>query len=260
MPPCATVWPKSEDDRATLPPAEQELWTAFDVEEDMRMRGWVAFAGIGIAASALSGCGSNPAGVGGVDADCALLVRYQGQTYFGRGVQVAPREGRLIGTGVLPGCDDGDGAEPDEEIRLAEIEGVPPEIALAWHGQGDTVFVLEGVDQLPSEVRRLTRVPQCDSRDEPIELAGPWLGILGADGHTELDLAPPYDVHVFVQETTSPRYERAFLTIRVPEELGRPLTRDDIHSSLWESGTIEFTTGCDNGRYVALRVAAYPPS
>ena len=83
---------------------------------------------------------------------------------------------------------------------------------------------------------------------------------LGADGHTELDLAPPYDVHIFVQETTSPRYERAFLTIRVPEELGRPLTRDDIHSSLWEGGTIEFTAGCNNGRYVALRVVAYPPS
>ena len=40
----------------------------------------------------------------------------------------------------------------------------------------------------------------------------------------------------------------------------RPLIRDDIHSSLWEGGTIEFTAGCNNGRYVALRVVAYPPS
>ncbi|MGH3093644.1 MAG: DUF6281 family protein [Gaiellaceae bacterium] len=213
----------------------------------------------GLAASALSGCGSNPPSVGGVDADCALLVRYQ-QTYVGYGVQVAPREGRLIGTGVLPGCDDGGGAGPDEEIELTEIEGVPPEIALAWHGQGGTVFVLEGVEQLPAEVTRLTRAPKCDSRDEPIELAGPWLGILGADGHTELDMTPPYDVDLFVRETTASRYERAFLKVRVPEELGRPLTRDDIRSSLWESGTLELTVGCSGGRYVATRVAAYPPS
>jgi hypothetical protein len=220
----------------------------------------MGFAVGGLVAFALSGCGNNTASVGGSDASCALVVRYQGQTYVGSGVQVAPREGRLIGTGVLPGCDDGDGPEPDQEIKLAEIEGVSPEIALAWHDQGDTVFVLEGVDQLPRELRRLRRAPQCDPRDEPIELAGPWLGILGADGHTELDMAPPYDVHIFVQETTAPRYERAFLTIRVPEELGRPLTRDDIRSSLWEAGTIEVTVGCNDGRYTATQVAAYPPS
>ena len=214
----------------------------------------------GLVVIALGGCGSNTASVGGSDADCALLVRYQGQTYVGQGVQVAPREGSLIGTGVLPGCVDGDGPEPDEEIELAEIEGVSPEIALAWHEHGGTVFVLEGVNELPRELRRLMRAPKCDPRDEPIELAGPWLGILGADGRTELDLVPPYDVDVFVGETTASRYERAFLTVRVPEQLGRPLTRSDIRSSLWEGGTIELTVGCNDGRYVAMRVAADPPS
>jgi Family of unknown function (DUF6281) len=224
------------------------------------VRGSIALAVGGLVAFALRGCGTNTASVRGSEAECALVVRYQGQTYVGWAAQVAPREGRLIGTGVLPGCDDGDGPEPDEEVDVAEIQGVSPEIALAWHGRGDTGFVPEGVTRLPPELKPLVRAPKCDPRDEPIELAGPWLGILGADGHTELDLVPPYDVDLFVRETNASHYERAFLTVRVPEELGRPLTRADIRGSLWEGGTIEFTVGCRDGRYMAMRVAAHPPS
>ena len=224
------------------------------------MRGWTRLVVGGFVAFSLGGCGTHtPSAGSGDEASCALVVRYNGHTYLGLGVRVAPREGRPLGTGVLPGCDDGGGQEPDDAIELAEIQGVSPQIALAWRGDEGTVFVLEGVDELPPELRRLMRAPKCDPRDEPIQLAGTWLGIVGADGRTELDLAPPYDVELFVRETTAPRYERAFLTVRVPEELGRPLTRDDVRSSLWEGGRIEATVGCNDGRYVAVRVAAYPP-
>jgi hypothetical protein len=213
---------------------------------------WLAFVG-GILAVALSGGGGNAASPEG-EGSCALIVRYQGQTYDGVGVEIAPREGRPVGTGMLPGCEEG---EPDQKIELAEIDGVPPQIALAWHGDPTGVFISQSVERLPPELRRLMRAPKCDPLDEPIDLAGPWLGIVGTDGRG--DPQPPYDLEVFVQETTTPRYERAFLTVLVPEHLGRPLTRSDIRSSLWEGGTIELSVGCQDGRYVADAASAHPP-
>lgn len=201
------------------------------------------------------GCAGNTSSAEG---DCARISAYEGRTYAGQGVRVAPREGDLIGKGVLLGCDDGGGRVPDEEIELAEIKGVLPKTAVAWHGDPSAVFVSESVDRLPPQLRQPLRAPKCDPRDEPIDLAGAWLGIVGTDGRG--DPEPPFGLELLVQETTTPRYERAFLTVRVPEELGRPLTRSDIRSSLWEGGTIDLTVRCEDGRYVAERVSAHPPT
>jgi len=237
----------------------------------MKVRTAIALGLCGLLALALFGCGesgsSGPTAgesksgaplVGA--ASCTLVVRYQGSLYEGWTVRVAPVEGGSVGTGVLPGCDDGGGPEPDEEIELAEIAGVSPEVALVWAGQTDTVLLREGIEQPPPEVAELLRAPTCDPRDEPIELSGPWLGMLGADGNTELDLAPPYDLDLFVEASSVPRYERAFLTVRVPASLGRPLTRADIESSLWEGGTISVRVGCgDQGTYLVEHVTADPP-
>jgi hypothetical protein len=157
---------------------------------------------------------------------------------------------------VLPACGD----EDDEEIELAEIEGVSPEVALSWPGRWDIVLVRRGVE-LPPQVERLRQAPICKPRDARVELSGPWDGILGVDGKTELDLDPPYDVYVIVDEASAPRYERAYLTVRVPPSLGRPITRDDIQTSLWEGGTIALRVRCSrDGGFVAEDVAAFPPA
>jgi hypothetical protein len=111
---------------------------------------------------------------------------------------------------------------------------------------------------LPAELRRLTEAPSCAAADEPILLAGPWLGIQDADGN-EVDLTSSYDVELFVERTSASRYERAFLTIRVPSGIEPPLTQSDIRSSLWEGGTIELSVACRDGRYVAESVAAHRP-
>jgi hypothetical protein len=210
-----------------------------------------------------AGCGS--AGAAGGEGSCALNVSYNGHTYVGSGVGVAPPEGKSLGRFALPPCDDTDdatGPEPGEEIELAELEGVSPSVAIVWRGRSDVVFIREDVDYdaLPPALARLLRAPQCDPRDEPIQLAGPWLGIIGADGKTELDLVPPYDLEIFVDESSAQRYERAYLTVRVPAELGQPLTREDIRSSLWEGGTISLTVKCRDGRYLAEQAEAHPPA
>lgn len=218
------------------------------------MRRFVPLIGL-LAVIAAAGCESGGEGSG----DCALTVTFDGAVYEGHTVQVAPSQGKPVGTGVWPACNDSDGeTEQDEEIELVELEGVSPELALVWPGFGDAVFVRRGRD-FPPEVEALLRAVRCRSADEPLDLFGPWLGILGADGHTELDLQPPYDLDVLVERASAARYERAFLTVRVPVSLGKPLTRADIKSSLWRAGTVALRVRCGGkGEYVAEAVSAQP--
>lgn len=213
---------------------------------------WVIALAITVAAT-LAGC----AGGGIVESrtSCALVIRYQGENYEETGVQVAPPEGERIGSAVLPGC----GAEePDEQIPVARLPGVSPKVALVWVGSNDTVFVREGTD-LPPEVAQSLDAPKCDRRDAPIRLSGAWLGILGADGKTELDLLPPYDIDLRVESASARTYEHAFITVSVPKNLGTPLTSHDVRSSLQQGGSIELVVRCERERFFAERVRAFPP-
>jgi hypothetical protein len=182
---------------------------------------------------------------------CASLIEFEGALYVGQGVEVAPTKGSVLGTGVRPACGD----IPEEPVEVAAIEGVPPDIAIMVPGEVDGVFVRHQ----PRALTRLFDAPRCAPRTVPFVLEGPWLGILGTDGRG--DPEPPYGLELFVESTSAPRYARAFLTVRVPPSLGRPLTRADIRRSLWQGGTIRIGTRCGlRGRYVALSVKAFPPA
>jgi hypothetical protein len=206
----------------------------------------------------LAGCSSETEGGAGAgsegEASCALVVRYRGENYEGTGVQVARLEGERIGSAVLPGCE---ADEPDEQIRVARLPGVSPKVALVWVGRFDLVLVREGTD-LPPEIAQAFDAPKCDQRDAPIRLSGPWLGILSADGNTETDLLPPYDLELRVKYASVRKYERAFITVRVQKDLGAPLTRDDVRSSLLQDGSIALTVRCESERFVAKQVSAFP--
>jgi hypothetical protein len=140
------------------------------------------------------------------------------------------------------------------------MRGVSPAVALVWVDTNDTLLVRAGVRHLPKAVTLLLRAPTCRTADVPIRLRGPWGGILGANGKTELDMRPPYDLMVYAAHATPARYRRAFLTIRVPASLGRPLTEHDIHTSLDKGGSITITATCAGGRYIAQQVRAHPPT
>jgi hypothetical protein len=73
-----------------------------------------------------------------------------------------------------------------------------------------------------------------------------------------LDLEPPYDIYLRVDEASSSRYERAEVSVRVLESLGMPLSREDIEASLGEGGDIRVVAECADGRYVAREVQAFP--
>jgi hypothetical protein len=163
---------------------------------------------------------------------------------------------------LMPGCNDTGQQSPaaEEHLRVAELRGVDPDVAVVWVDSPDRVFVREGLDPLPPAVTKLVNAPDCDPHDAPIRLRGGWLGIIGADGRTEVDLIPPYVLMLRVDQASAARYERVHLVVRVPPELGTPLTRADIRSSLWEPGTIAVTATCKGDRFIAVGVQAFPPA
>ena len=93
---------------------------------------------------------------GGVAASCAFQVHYDGHDYFGAAVKVAPVPGDTLGTGTFPPCNDTGGALPTipaEEVSVAEIQGVPPSVAIMLPGRTDVVLVRDDVEKLPKELQ-----------------------------------------------------------------------------------------------------------
>jgi hypothetical protein len=202
---------------------------------------------------------STSASPGFVDGSCAAIIIYRGQRYVGQGVEIRPVEGQTVGRATVPACNDGgDSGGDDQQVLVAAIAGVAPDVALTRSGQGD-LYIREGiaVSELPEAVTNLVHAPSCEPADEPITLFGRWIGIAGAD---EANMNPPYDVRLDVLRSTPHRYERADLLVLVPKALGRPLDADDLHNSLWQGGTITITAVCRGGRFVATGVAAKPPA
>jgi hypothetical protein len=189
---------------------------------------------------------------------CGLMAQLDGRWYLGNGgFRVIPTYGDSLGTATIPACEDGDAFR----IKAVSIVGVSPEVAFAAPSYAeDIVFIAEETDSLPTALQRLRQEPTCVDRDAPIALNGPWLGIIGAEGDTEVDLVPPYDLSMRVDDASVARYERTFLTIHVAANTGRPLTREDVRRSLWEGGNLSVTAACGDGGFIAEDVTALPPS
>jgi hypothetical protein len=202
-----------------------------------------------------------PSGGSSGAGSCAALARFHGAEYIGEGVQVAPTPAGPAGTAVLPACTDQPGATTGPQtVRVLRIRGISPRVAFVQVGFQDAIFVRRSLAaHPPTAVARLEHAPACRLADAPIRLRGRWLGILRPNGGTELTMRPPYDVDLLAEHASPGRYLRAFLTVRVPASLGRPLSEADIHGSLQKGGTIAVTATCARGRYVAQSVRAFPP-
>jgi hypothetical protein len=192
-----------------------------------------------------------------------MSVEFNGQVYDGALVTVAPEQGERLGTGTIPPCNDtGPSTSPEavQRVPVAAVPGVDPAIVVMWVGRVDSVLIRRGATDLPPEVAELQRPVPCASADGTITLAGPWLGILAANGDTETDLVPPYDLQMMAGDASEDQYRRAFLSVRVPKGLPPPLSQEDLASSLSGGGTIRVTVHCSGDRYVAASVRALPPS
>lgn len=231
--------------------------------------GLVAIGSVFVITSALMASDSPSEG----DEACASVLVFNGVNYSEYPVAVQPILGDSLGVAVVPACNDaagqssndpnlGGGPEsvgPDIRVEVARVQGVDPRTAIALADDPSSLFVNEGLDRLPSELDPYFEAPGCKSETAPVRLRGKWLSILGADGKTELDMAPPYDVEMLVQDSTDERYERALLTIRVPPSLGHPLTQEDIRGSLWKGGDLQLLASCSGDSFVAESIQAIEP-
>jgi len=87
--------------------------------------------------------------VGGSSAACAAAVEWRSTTYFGTKVKRELRLARSLGEGSLPPCNDGGGSEPERSVKLAAIEGVSSDQAVAVAGDPSTVYVDPGYFMQP---------------------------------------------------------------------------------------------------------------
>lgn len=225
----------------------------------MRMRHMGTSASLLVMVFMVSACSAGADTDQGEAGSCGLWVRFDGRVYAGTGVKVLPTYGAPLGTAVAEPC------EPFDPggwgIDAVELVGVDPAVAFGSLKWGRSIFIaMDETGPLPAEVKRLLREPPCEGADEPIELSGPWLGIMGPDETTELDLLPPYDLSMQVEQASVPTYERSFLTIHVGPELGQPLTRDDVDAFLLQEGDLSVTAHCVDDQFWADRVDAGPPA
>src|SRR5215475_5585143 len=96
-------------------------------------------------------------------ASCAAAVVWHGKTYFGTKVPAVVQLGQPLGGGTIPGCNDGGGPTPDEAVKLAAIEGVATDEAIAISGDRSTVYVE------PSYFTQMPRTPLHDVLFGPTE-------------------------------------------------------------------------------------------
>lgn len=190
-------------------------------------------------------------GSGGSSA-CIFSIQVGGVAYDGSGTpeRQPPLTGRTV-PATVPGCNDtgGTGA-PDEEIEVAEIEGVSSEVAVFWQ---DAVLVRRGAE-LPAGSEAWFEPLTCAS-DGPTDLVGRWLGVTTRqEVRFDGDLRAPLRITFVIEETTPAADDYVGYTIRIQDEGGAEpaLDKEAAEEALWSSrARLRVQVHCEGERFVA---------
>lgn len=196
----------------------------------------------------------------GGESSCAALLVFRGAKYWGYGGGIRePKGGRVLGTGTIPGCDDG-GSQVrglDSEVRVVTLPGVDPAQAVMTNGG---VWIADGAE-LPDVVRESRRPVDC-SWTQPRQLTGTWISVVGGpppqyDG----DLNTPYRIGLVVDgaDIGLPRWNRVIVRIQVVASTEPTLDSSDVRQALWDSGTLTAQVHCDSDDFIADSVTTEPP-
>lgn len=205
--------------------------------------------------AALGGCAQGDgSGSAGGDSSCAALIDYAGHRYAAHGELVrTPDTTRRTDSATAPGCDDGNGAAPARQVKVAELVDIPRSRAVLVAGE---LYVR--VDRpFPEEAREWFQAPRCRTRGH-FEIGGEWIDVQEDDRRrVDGDLRPPYRVGVRV--TDGPRdYVGTTIAIRATTGTEPDLDRDDLRTSLWEGGGVQATVHCVAGTFVATALTSTP--
>jgi uncharacterized protein DUF6281 len=224
----------------------------------------VVLAFVVVMVASTSGCGRGADETVGVTASCAAVVEYEGHWYVGSHVDVPALEGRSLGDGTTPPCEDTGpsthGAQP-RSVGLVELSGVSPTVAVLSTGHDDLVYIRDDVDRsaIPAALAKLIRPLVCRRRDEPIRFEARLEGVASTDPRHSSDLRPPLDLWIRVLASSPRRYERGSVRVRVPADARVTLTRADVRA-LWASARLELSIHCLDSAYIADRLVVRPHS
>jgi len=215
------------------------------------------------ATAVLGGCGQTRehvagpgpgSGSGGGEGSCPALLEYAGHRYYGSGeLRRDPATTGRVATGTVPGCDDGNGADPERRVEVAELAEVPMTRAVLVDGH----LYVRSDRPLPEAVRGWFRPPGC-STPLDFEVRGDWLGVRGPHApRFDGDLRPPYRVRVHV--TAGPEEYRGATIAVLATGATRPgLGPRDVRTSLLEGGGLVAEVRCAGGRFVATALSSTP--
>lgn len=228
--------------------------------ESLRRRTCVSHVGIvrasiAILAAAVLLGGCEEASVsGGGESACPALLDYHGRRYIGHGdLKRDPATTGRVDTGTVPACDDGNGATPARQMRVAELADVPQRRAVLVEG---SLYVRT---DLPfPEAARVWFVPPRCSTGGQFELGGDWLSVEGPhrprfDG----DLRPPYRVDVHVNRGPQ-QYLGTTISIRATKHTEPALGPRDVKTALWEGGGLNAKVRCVNHAFEATSMTSTP--
>ncbi len=197
----------------------------------------------------------------GGDASCAAVLDFQGRRYVGDGSLPEGsvlQAGRRLGTGVHPGCDDGNGAAATYESAVHAPPGVDQRLAVLT--SGDRLWLADEADAAAvradpvlGDIRRPARC----MLDRPLTLTGDWVGVTQADPvRGDGDLRPPARMRVVVpppSPVVPPLFAARALPVTIPRGVDVPPQRDVV-AMVQGDAPVEVTVVCDGGRFVARSV------
>jgi hypothetical protein len=186
-------------------------------------------------------------GDGAGSATCASELRFDGRAYVADGaLRHLPRAGERLGTGVEPGCRDGEGdGSPDERVAVYRLPGLP--VAQAVLAQ-DMVWVRSGLGALPDKVVRMNRPLPCRSTT----LRGQAVGYHGDVGE---DARPPYALDIEADQGEGlplEKFARVSLRLHVTDETTGRTDPAFVKSALATGSRITATVTCVRHRWLAL--------
>lgn len=186
-------------------------------------------------------------GGGSGSTTCAAQLRFEGRAYVADGaLRHLPRAGERLGTGVEPGCHDGEGGgSPDERVAVYRIPGL--HVAQAVLAR-DMVWVRSDLGALPDEVVPMNRPLPCRSAT----LSGQAVGYHGDVGD---DARPPYALDVEADQGEGlplDRYAWVSLRLHVTDETTGRTDPAFVKSALATGSRITATVTCVRHRWLAL--------
>ena len=196
-----------------------------------------------------------PPVVGGGQASCPYVVRFEEQTWTTIGSDRSPVTGQVLGEGVVPSCDDGNGASQERTVEVRRIRGVDPARAVAVNGQ---ILLPRDAEGLPPGLADAQKPVTC-SVVGTVRLRGRWTGVVSEqEAQTDGDVRPPYRIDF---QTSDPRvtegYARVLLQARGTEE-SRRLTPDQVEALLGSEDEDVLTTHCVGDWFVVDAITAAP--